>query len=219
MGINISNPETWIEMWEEALSESKNNQLGRDGYLEFIDMWNKRAQQFAGRTVRSQSQNRQNELIERLQQLGAFKAGFRILDIGAGSGRYAIPFAKIGCEVVAIEPAKSMVEHLQHHIEEEQVTNIKIIHQPWQTVDLEKENMKDSFDLVFASMTPGISSPTDLLKMVDASRHACYLSAHTRQRWQHVDAFWKEIHGTEMPDSPGNFMYRFGLLYAMDFHR
>lgn len=217
MGIRINDPKTWIETWEKALSESAKNMHGKAGFLESVDQWNLRARQFTANRGFLHSKSRQFELLERLQQLGAFKAGFKVLDIGAGSGRYSIPFAKMGADVVAIEPAISMAEHLQHNIEQEQVTNVTIVNQPWQTVDLKREIFQGGFDLVFASMTPGISSPTDLIKMMDASTHACYLSAHTKQRWQHVEAFWKEFYRTELPESPGNFMYRFGLLYAMGY--
>jgi ubiquinone/menaquinone biosynthesis C-methylase UbiE len=39
--------------------------------------------------------------------------GARVLDIGAGTGRVAIPLANRGCRVVAVEPASGMLAQLQ----------------------------------------------------------------------------------------------------------
>ena len=51
--------------------------------------------------------------VARLSIAVALHPGVRILDIGAGTGRTAIPLAELGCEVVAIEPAWGMVEALR----------------------------------------------------------------------------------------------------------
>jgi ubiquinone/menaquinone biosynthesis C-methylase UbiE len=49
----------------------------------------------------------------RLFQAARLRAGTRLLDIGAGTGRVAIPMAELGCDVVALEPASGMVKELR----------------------------------------------------------------------------------------------------------
>lgn len=51
-------------------------------------------------------------LIDALADLRRGSAD-RVADIGAGIGHIAVPLAERGCEVIAIEPAERMLEHLR----------------------------------------------------------------------------------------------------------
>ena len=200
--------------WEEALKSDARRQKNADA-PESIERWNSRAQQFAENADAPGTQTKVEELLGWLAQNGALEKGMKVLDIGAGSGRYALPMAKMGCEVTALEPAEAMVSYMRKRVEHEAVTNITILNKPWQAVELERDGMLGRFDLVFASMTPGIQRPDDLLKMMEASRRACYLSGHTRDRWHHLEKVFPLVFDREMPDTPGDFLYRFGLVYTM----
>jgi SAM-dependent methyltransferase len=54
-----------------------------------------------------------DEAVDRLLMAAGDQPGAVVLDIGAGTGRVAIPFAANGCSVVALEPARGMIEQLQ----------------------------------------------------------------------------------------------------------
>lgn len=51
--------------------------------------------------------------LDRLWVAAGLRTGGRVLDIGAGTGRVAIPLAIRGCNVVAVEPARSMLDQLK----------------------------------------------------------------------------------------------------------
>jgi SAM-dependent methyltransferase len=51
--------------------------------------------------------------VDRLCTVAALPTHAAVLDIGAGTGRIAIPLAERGCEVVALEPAPGMVDQLR----------------------------------------------------------------------------------------------------------
>ncbi|HYT68092.1 MAG TPA: class I SAM-dependent methyltransferase [Vicinamibacterales bacterium] len=51
--------------------------------------------------------------LDRLWLASRLQLGVELLDIGAGTGRVAIPFAARGCDVVALEPAVAMVKELR----------------------------------------------------------------------------------------------------------
>jgi SAM-dependent methyltransferase len=53
------------------------------------------------------------ENVTRLWQAAGLRVGAGVLDIGAGTGRVAIPFAHRGARVVALEPAGGMVKELR----------------------------------------------------------------------------------------------------------
>jgi SAM-dependent methyltransferase len=51
----------------------------------------------------------------------ASQAG-EILDIGAGTGRIAIPLAELGCRMVCVEPSEAMREQLEQKVAQQPVT-------------------------------------------------------------------------------------------------
>ena len=56
-----------------------------------------------------------------LASIGALKPGGRVLDIGAGTGRVAIAFAKLGFDVVACEPSLPMLGELRSKAPEQAI--------------------------------------------------------------------------------------------------
>jgi SAM-dependent methyltransferase len=54
-----------------------------------------------------------DEGLKRLRDAAGLHDRARVLDIGAGTGRVAIPLAKHGCHVVAVEPSMEMLAHLR----------------------------------------------------------------------------------------------------------
>ena len=52
-------------------------------------------------------------MATRLAAHAQLRPGFKVLDVGAGTGRVAIALAALGCEVVALDPAQAMLDVLQ----------------------------------------------------------------------------------------------------------
>jgi SAM-dependent methyltransferase len=53
------------------------------------------------------------DVVQQLAAAGAIRSGTSVLDIGAGTGRVAIGLARLGCDIVALEPAVRMLEELR----------------------------------------------------------------------------------------------------------
>ncbi len=50
--------------------------------------------------------------------VGAPLAGIDLLDVGCGAGLFAEPLARLGADVVGVDPAPAAIEAARHHAEE-----------------------------------------------------------------------------------------------------
>ncbi len=84
---------------------------------------------------------------------------------------------------------------------EKGVDNIRVIQDTWQDIHLDGEGLGDGFDLVFASMSPGVRDPETLQKMMTASNGFCYLSSFSGGGWRNsYNAMWKTLFGKELKE-------------------
>jgi SAM-dependent methyltransferase len=219
MGRTISSDSaTWRRYWLEAKSRSPINRRERRGDSETMERWSDRAPSYAEHSESEASQARRGWILEWLEGAGALQPGYRVLDIGAGPGNYAIPMAGKTAEVTAVEPARGMAAILERRIDAAGIGNIHIVEKTWEEVDLQVQGWKAAFDLVFASMSPGVSHPDMVEKMIDASRSFCYLSGWSGERWGKWGLaqaeLWPQIFGEELGDYPSDVLYPFGMVYA-----
>ncbi len=218
--ININDHQFWEEVWETSRKRSSSKK-GVEGYQEYsVDKWNIRAKSFAKQTDGKTEQNRWKEVESFLAVNGvSLEAGAKVLDIGSGPGNFAIPFAKAGAKVWALDPAEKMIKILEEKIAQENLKGIKTITAMWEDIDLQKEGWLKNFDIVFASMSPGINSKETLEKMMAASKKYCYLSsfAGTRQ-YPLQEEIAKEILGEDYKTYSPDIIYPFNLLYSMGYY-
>jgi SAM-dependent methyltransferase len=141
--------------------------------------------------------------------LEKLRPGDTVLDIGAGTGRFAIPFARLAATVTAVEPSASMAALLARNAAAEGLSNIHRVGARWKDADVE------AHDVAFCSHAM-YSSP-DLVgfvrKMERSARRLCFLV----MRMPSHDGVMKElsrlIHG-QPHDSP-NFWVGYHVLYEM----
>ena len=74
--------------------------------------------------------------------------GTKVLDIGSGPGVLALPLARLGCRVTAVEPSREMRRLLRQHLEEENLQDVKILPYIWEEVPEEK---LEDYDRIVAS--------------------------------------------------------------------
>ncbi len=115
------------------------------------------------------------EVVELLFRQGLLTPESSVLDIGSGSGTYALTFAARGCEVTAMDMDPNALQILQAHAEQLHLDNVQCREQMWEDVLPEKR-----FSFVFTSMCPAICDYDELLRMQALSEHACGIIAVTR---------------------------------------
>jgi len=216
-----NNPEVWKRSWLDAKRRSAVNRRGSRGGEAEIQRWNVRASGYAQHSESEESRERRKQIISWLQNRGALQEEFRVLDIGAGPGNYAAMMSPQVAEVTAVEPAASMVKILKNRITKEGKENIRVRQKIWEEVSLAAESWHKAFDLVFASMCPGVGSPDMLEKMIEASRNFCYLSGWSGSRWGNwglsQSELWPRIFGEQLDSYPSDILYPFGMLYALGY--
>ncbi|WDP90076.1 MAG: class I SAM-dependent methyltransferase [Desulfobacter sp.] len=213
MTLAIKEERFWNDAWQSAASQSKAAK-GKNP----VKRWDKMAKDFAQRTSGEKASARREQTIALLLEKGILTPEARVLDIGAGPGSWALPLSRHCGHVTALEPSTGMTQIMGRRIKEEGVENITIDQRTWQEVDISESGWEKAFDLVFASMTPGIDGPVSLKKMVAASRGYCYMSAFSGPGMhQQFAPLWEKFFGTPMPDKPNDIIYPFNLLYAMGF--
>ncbi len=209
-------PAFWETLWQETKSCQKpDTSASKTGSF---DRWNKLANDFSRRSQNENATKKRNATIRYLLEKGILNKNTSVLDIGAGPGAWALPMARYCAHVTALEPARGMTQILTDQMAIKKIDNICVDCRGWQEVDLEKDGWTGAFDLVFASMTPGIDGPAALKKMISASKNWCYLSAFSGPGWQQqYEPLWQRFFNRPMPERSNDILIAFNLLYTMGF--
>ncbi|MGB3908609.1 MAG: class I SAM-dependent methyltransferase [Methanomethylovorans sp.] len=165
-----------IECWNKA-SRSGLSILDES---RMANIWNKRSVSYAKNMDKDERQKRTVEILEFLDECGFDPKGSKVLDIGCGPGTLSIPLAKLDAEVTALDISSGMLDRLKNAVKEESLP-IDIIERSWWTADIDELGFRNEFDLVIASMTPGIKDIENFNKMMCCSRNFCYYSNFLRR--------------------------------------
>lgn len=136
--------------------------------------WNNRAKEF----YRYTKESKNNEVLDFLNSKMEF-TGKKILDIGCGAGRFLLPFVKAGAHVTGIDIAEDMIYYTEKILTESNIPkdSYELLKADWKDIHLDARGWKSKFDLVFASMSPGVSDWESIKKLVAASKGHVYISS------------------------------------------
>ena len=111
-----------------------------------------------------------------------------LLDVGAGCGTLAIPLAKAGKQVTALDSSPAMIRLLSEEIKKKRLKNIKPIHSAWGEVEIKPH------DVIICANVPELlkDSKTFLKEAHKLARKAVFLIEGADP---HADKFYyKEIY-------------------------
>lgn len=212
----IFDPEYWSTVWDKH--NHTYNAWEQEPGFNPGEMWNKRAKGFAANTVGKGGSGRWRQTLDFLQTKMQLEPGKKVLDIGCGPGSFAIPFAQMGLEVTALDPAEQMLVQLQEYLPEDLSGKITPMLGMWEELDVEKLGWAGQFDLVFASMSPGISSQEMLKRMNRCSKGWCYLSTFSGPKVSLLyTEMWRELFGVPLENHRLDVIFPFNALYAMGY--
>ena len=160
-----------MKNWIDLLEEESDLQQMRT-------MWNNRAQEF--NKIKCSEEDITITFIEEKMSL----AGKKVIDVGFGAGRFLVPLAKKGMQIHGVELAENMIHFAKQKLEDAQVDYNKdnLLNFSWEDIDLKALGWERTFDLVFLSMSPVISSYEQLEKVIRASKEGVFMSAHMHRK-------------------------------------
>ncbi len=205
----------WEQAWRTAAKTAlRSRRHDSQGQVAF---WNERAAEFSSKVL--PDTGRIEEIVSWLESQGVCLEGSTILDIGSGPGAFSLPFAARGAEVVALEPAAAMVAVLEKSLTATKLKgSIRVVRSLWEDTDIEARGWLGKFDLVFASMSPGINSWDTIERALKCSRRHCYFSSFAGERFNsHYRRLWQILYGGGMPPWPADIIYVNQLLLLRGF--
>lgn len=198
----------WIEKWQKK----------EQNVTACTSFWNSRARSYNQDVVLPQTSS--NDVVTMLQKKRILEKGSEVLDIGCGPGRYALAMAKECKEVTALDISQEMLQYLKIHVRKLDLNNVITCKNNWEAIDLVEYGWEKKFDLVFASMTPGIYNFSTLKKMLEASRGYCYLRGFIQRETDLWDTLEKEILGENNigKQKEDKIYYAFNVLWNLGYH-
>ena len=154
----------WLLLWRELVEKQANLFKAKDNDN---DSWKKKAKKFDKDVKKrwAKPDSSRDFVISRLD------SNSTIVDIGAGTGSWAILMAKKVKKVTAIEPSESMIEVMSENAEREGVKNLEIIQGYWPEIDIKKHD----YSLCSHAMYGVADFSSFIHKMDDVTRKTCYL--------------------------------------------
>ncbi|GIO30930.1 MULTISPECIES: class I SAM-dependent methyltransferase [Paenibacillus] len=172
----LSDPEIWKNAWKHD-PEAGVNRMKRAGMnpLHSFDSY-KTAKSFHDQAFSEEGRNRAARIMGWIQSQGVHFDQISVLDIGAASGGFSIPFAQQGARVTALEPSKTLTELMKNSVPPSLKGSINIVQDPFENVNVDEKGWKEKFDLVFASMCPAIFGWEMVEKALSCASQFCYIS-------------------------------------------
>lgn len=209
-----TNVQSWTDCWNAS---ARTTESMTDESLAAV--WNKRSDTFAREMDGEKRQKRMTEVLGLLKEAGFSPKGTKVLDIGCGPGTLALPLARAGAEVTALDISTGMLDRVRTAAEQE---NLKITTQEcsWWTADIDALGLRKSFDLVLSSMTPGVRDVETFDRMMACSKGFCYYSNFISRD---PDPVQQEVYSRILNEVPrGNahgpgMLYPFMYLYAQGY--
>lgn len=144
--------------------------------------------------------------------------GDRVLDMGAGTGRLAVPMAEVAAHVTALDPSKGMLERLEAGMAAKGLTNYSCIRMRWEDAAI-GENVEEH-DVVVAAYSLGFYDLKAALEKIDAAARRCVCLFWHAGEWRTPAerALMKAAFGLEEEGDSGypDYSYIVNILHDMD---
>ncbi|CAH1203759.1 tRNA 5-carboxymethoxyuridine methyltransferase [Paenibacillus plantiphilus] len=192
----------WEKAWKEDahITVKKMKSAGIDPAHSF----DQKANTFNEEVFSEEGRRRAKRIMSWLEDQGVAFKEKSILDIGAASGGFSVPFAQRGANVTAVESSLPLVELMNENISGLTSGTVEIVPVPFEDIDIGAKGWEQAFDLVFVSMCPVLIDWESVEKVLSCAREFCYMSMSVGPG-EHslVDEVWPLI--TDRPRKTGHW--------------
>lgn len=155
--------------------------------------WDRRADRYAASASATDVES--DPFLRRLRRVA--RPSSTAIDVGAGTGRFALPLAAVADHVTAVDPSAAMLAVLRRDAGELGATNLTTLHGTWE------ETGTPAADIVFSAFVlPLVAEASPfLIKLEAAARHHAFLYLGAYCGDAVLDPLWRHFHGA--PRAPG----------------
>ncbi len=156
----------WVQLWRELVEVQS---AGHGDEPHGADRWAKKAKTHDASVNRrwAKPDSTRDFIVAQLDAA----PGSTLLDIGAGTGSWAVLLASHAQKVTAVEPSPAMREAMQANIESQSTTNVEIVPAEWPGAPVEPHD----FSLCSHAMYACPDLPAFIRAMVQVTRRTCLL--------------------------------------------
>ncbi|GAC1363294.1 MAG: class I SAM-dependent methyltransferase [Ktedonobacteraceae bacterium] len=200
--------QTALERWHGLVDaragqmDAAYERLGRTS----ANFWDRRARNFHRATKETPGSDL---LFLRLREVVTPQT--TVLDVGAGTGRFALALAPFVQHVTAVEPNPAMLGYLRQDAQEQHLSNISYVPTTWQDApdDL-------AADIVICShvLYPIREVDVFLAKLRKATRQDCYVYMRAKHFDEISSPLWQHFHGVERFPMP-SYIHALAVMYDM----
>lgn len=204
-----------LSLWEEAWRKRKASMPPRKGSYPFdteeaFERW---AREYHHQSFTEEGKQRSGRIMGWIENQGVEYKGLTILDVGAASGAFSIPFAEKGATVTAVEPSHFLTALMKETIPAELRSRIDIVSERFEELSIQDKGWEKKFDLVFASMCPAMSDWETVEQAIHCARQYVYISTMAAPREHTLMDELKEVLGVKSTFRAGDMAYIQQLLY------
>lgn len=176
----------WNELWK-AIYVNSPERLQKEH--DPAAVWDRRAAAYR-RVTRDEKQATEQEL-----GILDLAPGETVLDVGAGTGRLAVPIARTAAHVTALDPSGGMLAVLQEQMATEELSNYSCVRMSWEDAVVGRDI--EPHDVVVAAFSLGFYDLAAALRKLDAAAlRGVYLFWHAGE-WRSPEemALYRTVFG------------------------
>lgn len=201
----------WEEAWKNRPRSSNYKKKSVPSNTE--EAFGRWARDYHAQSFTEEGKQRSERIMGWIENQGVEFAGLSILDIGAASGIFTIPFAEKGASVTAVEPSELLVSLMKETIPSSLESNIEIVNERYEEISIKDKGWEKKYDFAFASMCPAMSDWETIEQAISCARKYVYISTMAGQREHTLMDELKDVLGVTSSYMAGDMGYIQQLLY------
>lgn len=178
------------------------------------EMWDSMAGQYKEFDI----PGKESLLIKLIERENMIDPDSSILDIGCGTGKYSAALSEKASTIKGIDLSPKMIAYGRENIEKLKIKNVNLICSDWSQIDILENGFENSFDLVFAHMTPAIADAITFEKMIKCSKNHGIMFKPTRRTDEISDEIMKMVGiDRHILGRDESILYAFSMLWLMGY--